>query len=336
MDVVIKGLPKVSGKHPDRNDTLLNPFEAKLLGGGKIEPKIRSLFTAIRDANRQVRMDRPSLVLFSNSSGFPLYRIYFSLIEGKESGLPDPLLLPFSSHNFHPQDKAKIIESLKEIRRNTFEAETRGIVKALELSRNPDAKIYLIDEVLSGSSVVGAKRTLEMNLKKLGAGNKVHVLAIASQEHMIFQESLPKIVYPLVEQGEAFVHPDLAERKSEGLKYSDFQLTGKALTALFNDGKVRFKNGAFEELVRHGEATVIPVIRLFTTDNPVYNPLLVLNEKEMKLESRPISYTFEVNSTTSHLLEKISVVSHCYSTKKYALYPADHFKPQELPDRLRK
>lgn len=331
--MVSKSIIISSTSHPVKNNTLMNPFEARLLGGN--EAQIRSLHMAIRDAGYRVQFEKPSIVLFSNSSGFPLFKAYVALSQPKEASLPPVFLLPLSSHNFHEGSREKIYGNQKEIRANTYAAEAARLKKGIEFSQNPEGPIYLIDEVLSGASVVGIRRALEKSLRKAGMENRVHVVAIASQEHMLFQGSLPEMIYPLVEKGQAFMHPQVVEQMNKHIRYNDFQLTGAGLEALFAQDAVKFKNSGFEALIRAGVADVIPVIRLFTTDNLAYNPLLVLNEKGMRLEATPISYNHGVQKNTSKLMDNIISVEFYYQNKNCSLHPRDYFLPQPLPSRLR-
>ncbi|MCX6771927.1 MAG: hypothetical protein NTX79_07780 [Candidatus Micrarchaeota archaeon] len=259
------------------------------------------------EAHAKVVEGKPSMLVFAHSSGYPIYRMFKAISSAKDSRMPPMCILPLSSHNFGDSSKKDIAENFKEVRQNTFSYSAKTIKRMLEGSVNPNSPIMLVDEVLSGSCVVGIRNSLKAWLEPVGVKNEIKVIGISSQKHLMFKKSILECASSLIERGMAFINHDSA-RQSHGLTYEDLQLTPEGLKGLLFDGIATFKSLGFRRLVNKDVAYAIPVIDLFTSDNFKYNPLLVLNKEEMRLEARPQSYDSKVLSSTSALAYQVGIL----------------------------
>lgn len=307
----MNNVQKVSAAQSPHSNVLpaRNPFQDKMMQNELREPRIRSLAIAMKRAVEIVNGEKPAVVVFANSSGYPLYKIYTKLALREECNDPPALLLPLSSHHFLTQDKREVLGMFREIRENTFRHGAGEIEMGIGRSTNPNGPIYIMDEVLSGSCVVGIRNALSRFLQERGAGNEIRVIGISSQRHMRFVgyrpgEDLSKVAYGYAERGLAYIRQEMGG--GAALQPTDFQITFEGLRVMMEEGSATFKNVGFRRLVNRGIAHAIPVIDLFTTDNLDFNPLLALNRKGMRLESSAESYSTRVIENVSGLSNQIA------------------------------
>jgi hypothetical protein len=259
------------------------------------------------EAHAKIVEERPSLVLFAYSSGYPLYRVLKAISSEERSMLPPVCLLPLSNHHFSDSSKKDILANFREVKQNTYAYASRTIRSKLQESANPASPIILLDEVLSGSCVVGIRNALKDRLESMNVKNEIKIIGISSQKHITFKKSVLECASFLIDVGLAFINPSAAKQIGD-ISYEDLQLTPAGLKTLLSSSMATFKNLGFRRLVNKDIAYAIPVIDLFTTDNLDYNPLLFLNKNEMRLETRAQSYSFTLLGKTSTLIHQISTL----------------------------